>query len=195
MNCCAWGEKPFVKSWPNMLPCRKREVSLTQKNAVRDANSLKGYYSLTSSQCWSNISKHSVPECWQLCLQNINPCFYMTTQWWNRNADWCLNFVPLRCTIKSILGASVSRVPAFGNCHVHEAWSAWWCTHQLLSGPVQGAQLTRLAGHQVTQCPKWVLIYSWMTFSGIWKHQHVKLHTCDKGRHLRPLWVPRQGFF
>lgn len=63
-------------------------------------------------------------------------------------------FCPLRCTVESVLCASLSRFPAPGDRHLHEARLARRGAHQLLPGPVQGGRLTGLAGRQVTQCPE-----------------------------------------
>lgn len=65
-----------------------------------------------------------------------------------------LLFRLLRCTVQSILGASLSRVPAPGDRHLHEARLAWRRAHQLLPGPIQGGWLAGLAGRQVAQHPE-----------------------------------------
>lgn len=61
---------------------------------------------------------------------------------------------PLRRAVESILGASLGRFPALGDCHLHEARLARRRSHQLLPGPVQGGRLAGLEGRQVTQCPE-----------------------------------------
>lgn len=102
---------------------------------------------------WRTLDLCQSQMCWLLFSEIISLM--------NGNAR-CICDFPLfcvsRCTIKSILSASVSRLAALGHRHIHEARLSWRRAHQLLPGSVQGSGLTGLEGCQVTQCTEWVVL-------------------------------------
>lgn len=102
------------------------------------------------------FSHPSASSCSAFIYKSLWNLIFTLTAFIKKESDWNAVFDLLRCTVESILGASLGRLPALSHCDFHEARLAWRRAHQLLPGPVQGGGVAGLEGREVAQCAEWV---------------------------------------